>query len=302
MKSLIRCSRAPLSFLSALPTARLLIAGPLVAGSLIVRSLIVGSLIVGSLVAVSLIAGPALDVHAKTVTEVVTYEHDGTTLEGFLAYDDAVSGRRPGVLIVHQWMGLTENERMRARMLAGLGYVAFAADVYGAGVRPQNTSEAGSQASKYRSDRALFRERMAAGLDVLEEHRLVDSDRLAAIGYCFGGGGVLELARSGAKVAGVVSFHGNLDTPDPKDAEAIEGRVLVCHGAADPHVSRESVLGFVDEMESAEVDYQLIMYGGAVHAFTQKEAGTDPSQGAAYDADADRRSWEHMRLFFAEIF
>jgi len=239
---------------------------------------------------------------AAVVTETVTYEHEGTTLEGYLAYDDVYQGQRPGVLVVHQWMGLTDYERMRARRLAELGYVALAADVYGEGVRPASTAEAREQAGKFYGDRALFRARLNAGLEQLRSHPLADPDRLAAIGYCFGGGGVLELARSGADLAGVVSFHGSLSTPDPADAENIRGSVLVCHGAADPHVPQEDVVAFVKEMEAAAVDYQLIEYGGAVHAFTQKGAGDDPSRGAAYDAKADRRSWQHMKLFFAEIF
>ncbi len=237
----------------------------------------------------------------ETVTRTILFEHEGTVLEGFLAYDEAGPDQRPGVLIVHQWMGPTENERMRARQLAGLGYVALATDVYGRDVRPADAKEAGEQAGKFRSDRALFRERLSAGLTELKAHPLVDPRQVVAIGYCFGGGGVLELARSGAELAGVVSFHGNLDTPDPADAEAIKAKIMVCHGAADPHVSRESLLGFIDEMEAAAVDYQLIMYAGAVHAFTQREAGDDPSRGAAYHAAADRRSWNHMRLFFDEI-
>ncbi|MBZ0270320.1 dienelactone hydrolase family protein [bacterium] len=239
---------------------------------------------------------------AKVVTRTVEYAHDGATLEGFLAYDDAATGKRPGVLVVHQWMGLTDNERMRARMLAELGYVAFAADVYGKGVRPANREEAAAQAGRYYGDRALWRARVAAGLGVLKGQEFVDTSRVAAIGYCFGGGAVLELARSGADIAGVVSFHGSLDTPDPADANNIRAKLLVCHGSVDPYVKPEAVAGFLNEMEAAHVDYQLIRYAGAVHAFTQKGAGDDPSQGAAYNANADRRSWRHMKDFFAEIF
>jgi dienelactone hydrolase len=239
---------------------------------------------------------------AAVVHQTVEYDHEGVTLEGYVAYDDALEGRRPGVLIVHQWMGLSDNERMRADMLAAMGYVAFALDVYGQDIRPANTQEASAEAGKYYGDRELFRARIAAGLAQLKAHARVDPSRVAAIGYCFGGGGVLELARSGAELAGVVSFHGSLDTPLPAQAGAVKAKVLVCHGAVDPYVKPEAVQDFLAEMEAAGVDYQLIMYAGAVHAFTQKGAGDDPSRGVAYDAAADRRSWQHMQDFFAEIF
>ncbi|MBD3220790.1 dienelactone hydrolase family protein [bacterium] len=238
---------------------------------------------------------------AAVVTETVLYEHDGVTLEGYIAHDDATGEQRPGVLVVHQWMGLSDNERMRAEMLAELGYVALAVDIYGQGVRPENTDQAREQAMKYYGDRELYRGRLAAGLAELVDHRLVDARRTAAIGYCFGGAGVLELARSGADVRGVVSFHGNLDTTMPAERGEVAASVLVCHGAVDPYVPAEQVQAFLEEMETAAVDYQLMMYGGAVHAFTQKGAGDDPSRGAAYQATADRRSWRLMRDFFAEV-
>lgn len=253
-----------------------------------------------------LIAGVSLALavaaSAGVKTQIVTYTQGDTTLEGFLAWDESSTARRPGVLVIHQWMGLTDNERMRAEMLARLGYVALAVDVYGKGVRPTSTQEAGALAGKYKGDRALLRARIAAGLAELQRHPLVDTARIAAIGYCFGGTAALELARSGANVAGVVSFHGALDTPTPADAARIRGKVLVLHGADDPWVPSEQVLAFEREMRDAGVDWQLVAYGGAVHAFTQKEAGSDNSTGAAYNERADRRSWEAMRAFFSELF
>ena len=234
--------------------------------------------------------------------ETVEYKQGDTTLEGFVAYDDAIQGKRPGVLVVHQWMGLTDYEKHRAEMLAQLGYVAFCADIYGKGVRPQNTAEAGAQAGKYKGDRQLLRARVNAGLDALRRQPQVDPNRIAAIGYCFGGTTVLELARSGADVAGVVSFHGGLDAPDPTDGKNVKCKVLVCHGADDPFSSPQDIAAFENEMRKGGVDWQLIKYGGAVHSFTQPMAGNDNSKGAAYNEKADKRSWEAMKQFFAEIF
>ena len=241
-------------------------------------------------------------VRAAIHTETVEYKQGGTTLEGFVAYDDAIKGARPGVLVVHQWLGLTDYEKKRAEMLAQLGCVAFCADIYGKGVRPQNTAEAGTQAGKYKNDRQLLRARVNAGLDALRRQPLVDPKRIVAIGYCFGGTAVMELARSGADVAGVVSFHGGLDSPTPADGKNIKCKVLVCHGADDPFEKPQDLAAFESEMRDAKVDWQLIKYGGAVHSFTQPMAGNDNSKGAAYNEKADQRSWEAMKQFLAEIF
>ena len=213
-----------------------------------------------------------------------------------------VKGTVPGVLIIHQWMGVTGHERMEADRLAALGYVAVAADIYGEGVRPRDSKEAAAQASIYKGDRALYRRRIRAGLEALKAQAGVDPGRLAVIGFCFGGTGALEAARAGMPVLGVVSFHGGLDAvPDP-EARAITAKVLVCHGADDPNVPPKDVAAFHEEMRKAKADYTFIAYGGAVHAFTQKEAGNDPSKGVAYQEAAARRSWQHMRDFFAEMF
>jgi dienelactone hydrolase len=206
------------------------------------------------------------------------------------------------VLVVHQWKGLGDYEKKRSEMLAKLGYNVFAVDIYGRGIRPNNPTDAGALAGKYKADRGLLRARAQAGLEVLIKHSLTDVRRVAAIGYCFGGTTALELARSGAEVAGVVSFHGALGTPNPSDARNIKGKVLALHGADDPFVPAAEVAAFEDEMRQAKVDWQLVGYGNAVHSFTDWGAGNDNAKGAAYNEKADRRSWEAMKNFFAEIF
>jgi dienelactone hydrolase len=254
-----------------------------------------------AVVAAVVVAAAAAPAHAKVQHQVVEYKQGDAVLEGYLAWDDAVSGKRPGVLVVHAWMGLDDNARKRADMLAGLGYVALAADIYGKGVRPTTKDEAGKLAGKYKGDRALLRQRVVAGFQRLLADPHVDAARTAAIGYCFGGTTVIELARSGAAVGGVVSFHGGLDSPMPADGKNIKARVLALHGAADPHESSADLAAFEKELADAKVDWQLVAYGGAVHCFTDATAGRDASTGCAFDPIADARSWTAMRGFFDEM-
>jgi dienelactone hydrolase len=246
----------------------------------------------------------AVKANAAVHTQLVEYAQGDAVLEGYLAYDDAIKGVRPGVLVVHEWWGINEYARKRTEQLAQLGYVAFAADIYGKGNRAKTPQEAMALTGRYLggSDRNLVRARVNAGLDALKKNPLVDPKRVAAIGYCFGGTAVLELARSGADLAGVVSFHGGLSTPNPADAKNIRCKVLVLTGADDPYAKPEQVMAFEDEMRAAGVDWYLISYANAVHAFTNPESGTDTSKGVAYNEKADRRSWEAMKSFFGEIF
>jgi dienelactone hydrolase len=232
----------------------------------------------------------------------VEYKQADTTLEGYFAEPPDAKGKAPGILIVHDWMGVATYSKERADQLAKLGYVALVADIYGKGVRPDGPAAAAKLAGIYKNDRALFRKRLLAGLDQLKQHPHVGSANIAAIGYCFGGTGVLELARTGAPVKGVVSFHGGLDSTNPDDGKNIKARVLILHGADDPHVSADGIAAMTKEFNAAGVDWQMISYSGAVHSFSNPHAGTNTASGNAYDAKSDKRSWEHMMTFFRELF
>ncbi len=251
-----------------------------------------------------LLAGLTATATAEIQTRDIEYMDGEEPLLGYLAYDDAIEGVRPGIVIVHQWTGLTDYEKRRARELAELGYVAFAIDVYGKGIRPSAESgEAGKWAGKFRNgDRLNFRHRLQLGLKELKQQPQTDPERLGAIGYCFGGTGAIELARSGADIDAVVSFHGSLDSPSPADGANIKASILACHGAIDPYVPDDEVAAFEREMQEHNVDYLLIKYANAVHSFTQPMAGTDPSRGAAYNEIADKRSWKHMKDFLEDAF
>lgn len=239
---------------------------------------------------------------AELKKETVTYKQGDTELRGYLVTDPSIKEKRPAVLVVHDWFGIGEYSKMRAEEVAKLGYTAMAVDIYGGGKLAGSTDEAGKLAGSFKGDRKLLRARIVAAFDHLKTVPGVDASRIACIGYCFGGTTSLELARSGAPVAGVVSFHGGLDSPTPEDAKAIKCKVLVCHGAVDPFVSPEEIAGFQKEMNDAKVDYQFIAYSGAVHSFTHQGADKLNIPGAKYQENADKRSWQHMKDFFAEIF
>ena len=230
------------------------------------------------------------------------YKHGSDLLEGFLAFDDVKADRRPGILLFPEWYGVAKHAKARAKMLAELGYVAFAADMYGKGVRPTKFDDCAREAGKYQRDRQLMRGRGRAGLDVLRSLSEVNPNKLAGIGYCVGGTLVLELARDGADLSGVVTFHAALNTPRPEDAKSIKGKVLVLHGADDPLVPDAEVLAFEKEMRDAKVDWQLTSYGNTVHSFTNWDLDSDHSKPTAYNVNSDARSWAAMRAFFEEIF
>jgi dienelactone hydrolase len=236
-------------------------------------------------------------------TTNIHYKDGEQELEGYVAYDPAIQGRRPAVLIAHAWGGLLDFERGKADALARLGYVGFAMDLYGTGNRGGSVEENSRLMQPFLADRGLVRRRMQAGLEAARSHELVDPGRVAVIGYCFGGLCVLDLARSGADVAGVVSFHGLLSPPDLRDnPETVTAKVLVLHGHDDPMVPPAQVAGLTEELTRAKADWQIHVYGHTLHAFTNPEMNDPTGLGAAYDATADRRSWVAMENFLAELF
>ncbi len=235
----------------------------------------------------------------------VDYHAAGTALKGYLVYDDAISGPRPGVLVVHEWWGLNRYARKRAEMLARAGYVALAVDMYGAGRQARHPKEAAEFAGRVINDLPLAKARFLAAMEVLRRHPVTDGARLAAIGYCFGGGVVLEMARAGLDLDAVVSFHGSLATAHPARRGRIKARILVFNGGADPFVPAEQVAGFKAEMEQAGADYRFIEYPGVKHSFTNPEANMLADRfklPLAYDRKADLASWREMLEFLAETF
>ena len=239
--------------------------------------------------------------HAELITQNVEYYHGEDVLEGYLAFDDSIRGKQPGIIVVHEWKGLGSYVKERTSQLAEMGYVAFAIDMYGKGISVTTHDEAAKISGMYREDRQLMRHRAEAGLNVLKAHPSVDPNRMIAIGYCFGGSTVLELARAGIDLKGIVSFHGGLSTPTPAEPGAIKAKVLVMHGAKDPFVSPEQMLAFKEEMIQSGADWQLVEFGDAVHSFTVYKVDTDASDGIAYNEKADKRSWKMMVNFFDEI-
>ncbi|HEX7005602.1 MAG TPA: dienelactone hydrolase family protein [Alphaproteobacteria bacterium] len=234
-------------------------------------------------------------------TQTLDYRHGDTACRGHLVLPQA-SGARPGIVIFHEAPGLNDNVKRRAAMLAELGYVALGADMYGGGTVAKDGDEAMRLMGGLREDTPLLRARARAALDALAARPEVDRGRLAAIGYCFGGFTALELARSGAPLAGVVSFHGLLGTQQPAKPGAIKGKILACTGAADPLVPADQVVAFQREMSEAGVDWQVVAYGGAQHGFTNPAADALNRPGFGYQEAADLRSWAAMRTFFGEIF
>jgi dienelactone hydrolase len=255
------------------------------------------------LIATAFAGAIAVSTFAKVVTQPVAYDHEGVKLEGFLAYDDTHTSPKPGVLLVHEWWGLNDYVKGRATQLAELGYVAFALDMYGAGVVTTEAKKAGELAGQFYKQPQAWAARARAGLDQLLATGKVAPDKVASIGFCFGGSTSLILAYSGAPLAGVVSFHGTPVAAWPGASN--RAKVLMLHGAADGFVSREEIAKFEKSLHEGKFDWQWVSYADAVHAFSNpgaNELGAKNSIPISYHEVAARRSWEHMKLFFREVF
>jgi len=249
--------------------------------------------------------GLALPLRAEIITEEVNYQADGTTLKGYLAYDNSIKGKRPGVLVVHEWWGHNEYARKRARMLAELGYVAMAVDMYGDGKQAAHPEDAQKFSSEIANNMELGKQRFEAAMQVLQSKPETDPRSIAAIGYCFGGAVVLQMAREGLDLDAVVSFHGSLGTPKPAQPGAVKAKVMVAHGGEDPFVKPEQITGFIAEMNQAGADYRFNIYSGAKHSFTNPDAdkyGAEFKLPLKYNPQADEDSWRDMQVFLQQAF
>lgn len=239
--------------------------------------------------------------NTATASQTELIEYNNGEFQGYLVSPKNVKANTPAILMIHNWMGVSDETKYQAERFADLGFIVLTADIYGKGIRPKDQKEAGTLATKYKTDRKLFRERMNLALNFLKQQKNVNKDKISAVGYCFGGTGVIELARSGAAIKSAISFHGGLDSPSPTDGKNIKAEILAHHGAIDPYVKAEDLAAFENEMKTNKIKYQLIKYDGAVHSFTDKGAGTDVSKGAAYNEAADKKSFETTKAFLKKM-
>lgn len=247
------------------------------------------------------VGGTVIEARAEVAEKRIEYKSGTDILVGYVYSESGSTAKGPGVIVFSDWMGVGSFSKERARQLTALGYSAFVADIYGNGLQAKDAKEAGELAGKFKKDRELVRRRADAALKTFLENAPVDPAKVGAIGFCFGGMVALELGRSGAPLAGIVSFHGSLDTPDPSLTKSMKAKVLVLHGADDPFVPGKDVEGFEKEMNAAGVSWELVKYSGAVHAFTNPAAGNDKSKGAAYNELVSKRSYRAMEDFFREV-
>jgi len=244
-------------------------------------------------------------VKAEVISEVVNYQIEGQSFTGYLSYDDAITGKRPGVLVVHEWWGHNAYARRRAEMLAAMGYTAFALDMYGSGKLAEHPDDAQKFMQATIANMKVAEARFNAAKQLLQKHPSVESNKIAAIGYCFGGGTVLHMARQGTDLAGVVSFHGSLATKTPAQAGQVKANILVFNGADDTFVTAEQIDGLKQEMKTAGAHLEFINYPGVKHSFTNPEAddfGKRFNMPLVYNAEADKDSWQRMQVFLEQVF
>jgi len=257
------------------------------------------------LFSVAVLFGSAAVVHAEVKTKKVEYKFDGITFIGQIAWDDASKDKRPGVLVVHEWWGLDDYAKMRAEQLAKMGYVAFACDMYGDGksveASKEHAKDAGEMSSMVRKNADVWRGRAKEALKVLADFEFTDKDRLAAMGYCFGGSTAIQLAATGADLKAIATFHAGLPKLKPEDAKSIKCKVLVCHGADDKFIAADAITGFKKSLTEAKVPLDFQEYPGAVHSFTVKGSEKHKIDGMAYNKDADEKSWASMTALFADV-
>lgn len=244
-------------------------------------------------------------VHAKIITKEIKYQQDDTELTGYIAYDNSMKGKRPGILVVHEWWGHNDYARKRARQLAALGYVAFALDMYGSGKLAEHPKDAGRFAGQVKNNMAVAEARFDAAIKQLTRYKITDADNIAAIGYCFGGGVVLDMARRGKPLKGVVSFHGSLGTETPAVKGKLKSKLLVFNGAEDGFVKPESIAAFRQEMKAANAELEFVNLPGAKHSFTNPGStaiGKKFGLPLEYNEKADKASWQKMIVFFKGLF
>lgn len=239
---------------------------------------------------------------AALMTESVDYQAGGTSFKGYIAYDDSHAGKLPAVIVVHEWWGHNQHARNQADRLAKLGYIGFAIDMYGEGKVAAHPKDAGEMAAAVRSNPKEAHARFMAAYDFIKKHPKVDSEHVAAIGYCFGGNIVLEMARRGVDLDAVTSFHGALTNLEPGATLNVKAKVLVCHGGDDAFVPQKDIDNFKKEMDAAKADYQFLVLEGAKHSFTNPDADKVGMEGLAYSADADAKSWEAMSALLKRVF
>lgn len=256
-----------------------------------------------TIVALAVVLLVAAQARAEVKTKTVEYKAGDATMKGYIAWDDKIEGKRPGVMVVHEWWGLNEDAKNRAKMLAELGYVGFCADMYGDGKTTEHPKEAGEMAGMVRKNAKLWIERSLAGLDQLKAHDQTDGTKLGAIGYCFGGSTVQMMAFHGTPgLKAVVSFHGALVVPTEDQVKKTKAKILICHGADDAFIKEETIKEFKAALDKGKVDYQFESYPGAVHSFTVVDADKKGVKGIAYNKAADEKSWSSMQKLFKEAF